>query len=49
LSFLLSDEVERGFIELMSIAPPDVIEFTDYIDNYIFDDSQFPPVILAEE
>lgn len=36
-SFLLSDEVELGFVELISIAPPDVIEFTDYIlDNYIF-------------
>lgn len=34
----------------MSIAPPDVTDFTDYIlDNYISEDSQFPPFIWAEE
>jgi hypothetical protein len=50
LSFLLSNEVEFGLVKLMSIVPPDVREFTDYIiDNYISEDSQFPPIIWAEE
>ncbi|XP_022169254.1 uncharacterized protein LOC111033019 [Myzus persicae] len=51
LEFFLSfDEVECGFVELMSIAPPDVTDFSDYIlDNYISEDSQFPPFIWAEE
>jgi len=31
----------------MYIAPPDLIGFTDYVlDNYISEDSQFPPVII---
>jgi len=48
LSFLSSNEVEYGFVELMSIAPPDVTDFTDYIlDNYVSEDSQFPPLIWA--
>lgn len=33
----------------MTIASTDVTEFTEYIDNYKYDDSQFPPVILAKE
>jgi len=46
LSFLSSDEVECGFVELITIAPPDVTDFADYIlDNYIPVDSQFPPLI----
>jgi hypothetical protein len=50
LTTTLSNEVEFGFVELMSIAPPYVTEFTDYIiDNYIFEDSQFPPLIWSEE
>jgi hypothetical protein len=50
LSFLSSDEVEFSFVEHMSIVPPNVIDFTDYIlDNYLSEVSQFPPFIWAEE
>jgi hypothetical protein len=46
----LSNEVEFGVVELMSIAPPNVTEFTDYIiDNYISEDLQFLPIIWAKE
>jgi hypothetical protein len=46
----LSNEVEFGFVEFMSIALPDVTEFTDYmIDNYISKNSQFSLIIWAEE
>jgi hypothetical protein len=45
LSFLSSDEVELGFVKLMSIAPPDVTNFNDYIlDNYVFEDTKLPKV-----
>jgi len=48
--FLSFDEVECGFVELKSIAPPDVTDFTDYIlDNNIYEDSQFPPFIWPKE
>jgi hypothetical protein len=50
LTSTLSNKVEFGFVELMSIVPSDVTEFTDYIiNNYISEDSQFPPLTLAEE
>ena len=50
LNFLSSNEVECGFVKLISIAPPDVTDFTNYIlDNYISEDSQFPPFIWAKE
>jgi len=50
LRFLSFDEVECGFVDLMSIAPPNVTDFTDYIlDNYICGYLQFPPFIWAEE
>ena len=35
---------------LMSIAPPNMTDFSDYIlDNYISEDSQFPSFTWTEE
>jgi len=52
LPFLHPEEVENCFIEdIMSIQPNDskIREFTDYVfDNYINEESRFPPKIWSE-
>ncbi|KAE9522845.1 hypothetical protein AGLY_016757 [Aphis glycines] len=52
LAFLPSHEVADAFVELMSVCPNDRVcsEFNDNIfNNYIDDESSFPPNIWAKE
>ncbi|XP_060868643.1 uncharacterized protein LOC132943633, partial [Metopolophium dirhodum] len=49
LAFLPPEQVDDGFVELISIAPIDNHTFSDYIlEHYINKESQFPPNIWAE-
>ncbi|XP_060855521.1 uncharacterized protein LOC132933226 [Metopolophium dirhodum] len=52
LAFLPNHEVADAFVELMSVCPNDKVcsEFSDYVfNNYIDDESPFPPNIWAKE
>ncbi|CAI6348818.1 unnamed protein product [Macrosiphum euphorbiae] len=52
LAFLPNHEVADAFVELMSVCPNDKVcsEFRDYVfNNYIDDESPFPPNIWAKE
>ncbi|KAL4154469.1 hypothetical protein QTP88_000332 [Uroleucon formosanum] len=52
LAFLPSHEVADAFAELISVCPNDKVcsEFSDYVfNNYVDDESPFPPNIWAKE